>query len=551
MSTRYAPQACVPCRTLKRKCTKELPSCSLCRQLHKDCGYPTPLRIRSARPEEVTVLSDRVKLLEQRLNGDASQGVNSDYATQPQFQGASLTLEVTNTHRLEFPAEFFLELENYRPMPPDHLNAKMFVPSDILRFLESKDSMQALFARYMTGTHSWLPILWNRRTAEKIDSFDESMESGLVLLLLCIKLVTDPPTEQDNAASTPLYRTAKGLCFRLENSCSLSLHLLQSVVLIAVYELGHGIFPGVQLTIAHAARLGIITGLHDRKHAPQLFKDPDTYKMREEERRTWWAIVILERYMNLGTYGQPLATPEPLQGTLLPCSEDSWDNQGGRLASNVPLFASSFSLTTEIGSYASTCQAAHILGLVLRHRDEQNTVVSDTHYRIAEAQRLHKTLVLLSLHLSGQATMDTHNVTNNFTAMGLCYAARVALYNMYACNEHYSATEARLGEETEMQQASIDGLKEVTQCVYQFAHSILDVAILDDQLISRSLLLTHSLYFAASELAWFIREMNYAEDVQFLKVIVELLTVMSRTWRVAKQYLKILEEDGSLASLTT
>ncbi|KAH7397778.1 hypothetical protein BKA64DRAFT_753456 [Cadophora sp. MPI-SDFR-AT-0126] len=548
MSTRYAPQACVPCRTLKRKCTKELPSCSL---LHKDCGYPTPLRIRSARPEEVTVLSDRVKLLEQRLNGDASQGVNSDYATQPQFQGASLTLEVTNTHRLEFPAEFFLELENYRPMPPDHLNAKMFVPSDILRFLESKDSMQALFARYMTGTHSWLPILWNRRTAEKIDSFDESMESGLVLLLLCIKLVTDPPTEQDNAASTPLYRTAKGLCFRLENSCSLSLHLLQSVVLIAVYELGHGIFPGVQLTIAHAARLGIITGLHDRKHAPQLFKDPDTYKMREEERRTWWAIVILERYMNLGTYGQPLATPEPLQGTLLPCSEDSWDNQGGRLASNVPLFASSFSLTTEIGSYASTCQAAHILGLVLRHRDEQNTVVSDTHYRIAEAQRLHKTLVLLSLHLSGQATMDTHNVTNNFTAMGLCYAARVALYNMYACNEHYSATEARLGEETEMQQASIDGLKEVTQCVYQFAHSILDVAILDDQLISRSLLLTHSLYFAASELAWFIREMNYAEDVQFLKVIVELLTVMSRTWRVAKQYLKILEEDGSLASLTT
>ena len=31
--------------------------------------------------------------------------------------------------------------------------------------------------------------------------------------------------------------------------------------------------------------LGIIMGLHDRKHAPQLFKDPDTYNMREEERR--------------------------------------------------------------------------------------------------------------------------------------------------------------------------------------------------------------------------------------------------------------------------
>ncbi|PVH75496.1 hypothetical protein DL98DRAFT_498244 [Cadophora sp. DSE1049] len=348
-----------------------------------------------------------------------------------------------------------------------------------------------------------------------------------------------------------MYRTAKGLCFRLENSCAMSFHLLQSVVLIAVYELGHGIFPSAQLTITHAARLGIIMGLHDRKHASQLFKDPDTYNMREEERRAWWAIVILERYMNIGTYAQPLATPEPLQGTLLPSSEDAWDNQGGRLGSNVPLFASSFTLTTEIGSYASTCQAAHILGLVLRHRDEQNTVVSDTHYRITEAQRLHQTLVLLNLHLSGQAMIDTCNISSVFTAMGLCYAARVTLYNLYACNEHYSATEARIAEDTEMQQASIEGLKEVTQCVYQIAQNILDAALMDGQLISRSLLLTHSLYFAASELGWFIREMNYVEDVQFLKVVVQLLKLMSKTWRVAEQYLKILEDDGSLASLAT
>lgn len=528
-----------------------MPACSLCRQLRKECGYPSPLRIRSARPEEVTVLSDRVKLLEQRLNGDGREGIGLDHASQPLAQGASLALEVTSTHRLEFPAAFFLELENYRPMPPDHLNPEMFVPLDVFRFLESKDSMQALLGKYLTGTQTWLPMLWKRRTAEKVTSFDENMESGLVLLLLCMKLVTETPSTQDHAASTALYRTAKGLCFRLENSCAMSLQLLQSVVLIAVYELGHGIFPGAQLTITHAARLGIIMGLHDRKHAPQLFKDPDTYNMREEERRTWWAIVILERYMNIGTYGQPLATPEPLQGTLLPSSEDAWNNQGGRLGSNVPLFTSTINLNTEIGAYASTCQAAHILGLVIRHRDEQNSVVADTHYRITEAQRLHSTLVLLSLHLSGQSTIDVHNVSSVFTAMGLCYAARVTLYNMYACNEHYSSTEARIAEETEMQQASIEGLKEVTQCVYQLAQNIFDVAAMDDQLISRSLLLTHSLYFAASELGWFIREMNFIEDVQFLKVVVKLLKLMSKTWRVAEYYLKILEEDGSLASLTT
>lgn len=144
--------------------------------------------------------------------------------------------------------------------------------------------MQVLFRKYSKGTQGWLPMTCHRRVANKIETFDETMVSGLVLLLLCMKLVTEPPSEQHHAASSSLYRTAKGLCSRLENSCAISLHFLQALVLIVVYELGHGIFPGAQLTISHAVSVGIIMGLHDRKHAPQLFKDADTYNLREQER---------------------------------------------------------------------------------------------------------------------------------------------------------------------------------------------------------------------------------------------------------------------------
>lgn len=103
---------------------------------------------------------------------------------------------------------------------------------------------------------------------------------------------------------------------------------------------------------------------------------------------------------------------------------------------------------------------------------------------------------------------------------------------MYACNEHYSATEPRIAEETEMQQASIDGLKEVTQGVYQLAQTIIDASIADNQLISRSLLLSHSLYLAASELGWLIIKINCKEYVERLKVVVNLLNVMAGSWRV-------------------
>lgn len=128
--------------------------------------------------------------------------------------------------------------------------------------------------------------------------------------------------------------------------------------------------------------------------------------------------------------------------------KDAWNS--GQFGINVSLFACSFAASTEIGSFASTCQASHMLGLVLRHRDDNNNLVMDTHYRISEAIRLHQTLVLLNMDLTGKAFIDSQD-NNIAVAMGLCCAAQVTLYNIYACNEHYSAGGPRITEETEMQ----------------------------------------------------------------------------------------------------
>ncbi|KAK1973287.1 hypothetical protein LZ30DRAFT_744016 [Colletotrichum cereale] len=73
---------------------------------------------------------------------------------------------------------------------------------------------------------------------------------------------------------------------------------LQSVVLLGLYEYSHGIYPEAYLTIGHAARLSLLKGSHDRKHALQLFQPPQAWAYLEEERRTWWATSILERYIS-------------------------------------------------------------------------------------------------------------------------------------------------------------------------------------------------------------------------------------------------------------
>lgn len=238
--------------------------------------------------------------------------------------------------------------------------------------------------------------------------------------------------------------------------------------------------------------------------------------------------------MNIGVSGLPLATPEPIQGALLPCAESNWNQ--GEFGSNQPLFVSSFGNNTEVGSFAKICQASHVLGLILRHRDARSDNSIDAQFRLSEAKQLHLTLVALNRHL----TQNMHpfvDGSNTDIAPALCYSARIILYDMYICNEHYVAGQPRLPDEELMQQASMEGLKEVTRGVYQLSQNILGAAVATDGLLlSKSLLVGHCLYQASSECAWFIREDKRVEEVACLEAMVMLLRAIGKKWRIGSKY---------------
>jgi hypothetical protein len=140
-------------------------------------------------------------------------------------------------------------------------------------------------------------MLSHKRLFQRVKNFSADADMGLALLLLCMTLVSEVPSEQEQPATSPIYCMAKDFYSRVENSWLISLHLLQSAIIIAIYEIGHGIYPAEYLSVSHAARLGIKIGLHDREKAPQLFKEAETWSQCEKERRTWWAVIILDRYV--------------------------------------------------------------------------------------------------------------------------------------------------------------------------------------------------------------------------------------------------------------
>ncbi|KAI1502545.1 hypothetical protein F5X99DRAFT_417869 [Biscogniauxia marginata] len=544
--TRKARFSCAACRRLKRRCPKELPSCTLCARLKKKCEYP-PRALGSYQR-----LADSIVVLDSENGHVDPDNQSSCRSSSGALDGLRQSPASETPRACDFPVMYFLDSGTcLKPLSP----TQPLCP--VATSASPTPEVQALVEEYFSAVHPWLPILSKKRIRQTFVESGASEDALHALLLLCMKLLSEPLPPETPAAATYGYLTAKESLLRVESSYFPSLALLQSVILIAVYEISHGIYPAAYLRVGHASRLAIMMGFHDRKHASQMFKETSTWTGREEERRAWWMVFCLERYVNQGIEVLTLCTPEPSPGELLPSHEASWDD--GAVGFNEPLFASSFSASTSLGAFANMCQAALVLGRVLRHRDEATANLALT-FRMSEARQLHFILVSLSTHLSSLSESLPHGAGAGATtvSLALCSSARLILYNMYACNERYSSDHERCSEEADMQKLTLGGIVEVTRATGRFARHVLDSMEAttgdaedggDDDAVQNhhygdggdggilSPLVAHSLYEAATECEWFILEQQDSDAVVWLRDIVKLLRVMARRWQVAGVYL--------------
>ncbi|KAI5467616.1 hypothetical protein BGZ63DRAFT_419312 [Mariannaea sp. PMI_226] len=441
----------------------------------------------------------------------------------------------------QFPDAFFLDTDLFHPISHSELRSSHSIPSHISCWLGS--DVNTIYEHYFNSVDTWLPFVSRKRLKQGIQANDLKEASGLALLLLCMKLASEQPDPHgSSSADSALYKAAKSYLVTVEELSPASLHLFQSLVLIALYELGHGIFPAAYLTVGRAARLGILRGYHDRKNATQLFTTPPSWTYWEEERRTWWAASILERCLNLGPKGFPLAFPEPAQGELLPTTDLEWSR--GDIGTTQALFTTGFSPDSEIGSFARVCQVSHILGHVITHRDRRKN--SDSRSSIlSEALQLNNTLAALENYLS-QSSLEIGDEAEMVTTLdvALCICAQLALYHIYACNMPDSQ-EQRIAEENTMQAACISGIKKImdTQGA-ALARRVLAQGM--DDLNKSSPLVAQCLYDIATECQWFIREGDAGDSTaETLQLTMDALSLVAQRWEIAGKCLRLLNHSAA------
>jgi hypothetical protein len=163
----------------------------------------------------------------------------------------------------------------------------------ILHLLGDLDEIRFTAGRFFEHVHQWMPFISKKRFYDMYLQPAFQTRPDVVLLLLALKLITTFPPAGARGPRTPLYDAVRRLYVEVEGAFSIL--VLQAGVLVALYELGHGIYPAAYLSIGACARYAHALGINVSRTVPT--RRVLTLVEVEERRRVWWAIVILDRYV--------------------------------------------------------------------------------------------------------------------------------------------------------------------------------------------------------------------------------------------------------------
>lgn len=165
------------------------------------------------------------------------------------------------------------------------------VSPEIQRLTGTNLDRQEIASAFFRGFHHTIPFI-SKKSCYEIP-MNPSMQSraDVSVLFACMRMVQKRPSGAN--ARTPEYLALKRAFLQAELEGIVTLQLLQAWVLITFCEMGHAIYPSAYLSIGTCARYATALGLPAHESASSGIRCEEI----EEKRKTWWVIVILDRYV--------------------------------------------------------------------------------------------------------------------------------------------------------------------------------------------------------------------------------------------------------------
>ncbi|KAK3354090.1 fungal-specific transcription factor [Lasiosphaeria hispida] len=495
-------QACVACRNQKRKCDKLLPKCSLCTRTGRACEYAS---VTPRAPANLEALQTRLSELEDRLgsrtasvaayhSGNASPAVpvssmshsvgsggaepGSVRPDSPQAAGQAAT-----TARV--PSLLFLDVDRFQDSQLRLLTPTVRIPSDVLAVLSFENTVVDAAAVYFDTIHHWMPFISRKRMDLGIP-----LRSGgpdLAMLFLAMKLITSSPSPAGPATPPghdPLYTMAKAFLSLFEANGEVSLLCLQAMVLIALYEYGHAVYPAAWMTVGACTRYADMLRITLGEERSSVMDKVTTWTELEERRRLCWAIFVLDKAIALGNRSR-VAAAEPPETAALPADDLAW-SEGDALHGMAYPVSASYDLPQ--GPFARLCQAAMLASRAIATRRRIKLMPQQP-----GADRVSETSALADDILRFDAILSTATADETSSAAGcagayyqtlaprfLAWSAFFVLLDPYCCPVniapgdpgHGAVPEAKTAEEMALQRRSTEIIVTVVAKVHEVVRSI-------------------------------------------------------------------------------
>ena len=291
-----AKAACFACRRNKRKCDRIYPECQVCTRAKRTCCYP---KFRGD-TNDTSPADERDGTYLPR-NAPVTQTVS------PPLTNQGSPTSITGKSAVSITALQFLAPETFKHFLSDTSGSPdMEIPEQISVLFGQRQDNRDTCIEYFEVIGHCIAFIWRKSFLSRLLNPLLTLQADFILLAVSMRLfLSHTAVLGDVLYEVPgirEYEAIKSFFWKLLDSGVSSLYLVQTGVIIATYELSHALQPSAHVTIGACALLAQSIGLHksvENTKQQQSDGNSTSWIEIEEKRRTWWAILIVDRYVML------------------------------------------------------------------------------------------------------------------------------------------------------------------------------------------------------------------------------------------------------------
>lgn len=181
-----------------------------------------------------------------------------------------------------------------QPFTPDHIK------NSIIQRLGSVEPKE-IAPIYSRAIDQWFPIISLPLLQSRLPPSWDGAPLDLTLLCVSITLLTSPPTSEDHSNPSnfkSLYLCIKSWISLIEGLGINSLLVVQSRILVTLFEIAHGFYPAAYISIGSTVRAADALEVHAGLNS-SLATSSKSEGDQADEVTTWCGILVLDRYASI------------------------------------------------------------------------------------------------------------------------------------------------------------------------------------------------------------------------------------------------------------